>query len=269
MRTPSHASTIEGGEHLAHLQAHGLLGLQRSPSVVLLPHDPARAPSTDVWRLHLVRHGQGFHNLLGDEYRARGVQFSSRGDDTSSNNPYVRKEVWDPPLTTLGREQAKALRPLVRSLTPELVLASPMSRAALTAILAFEDKLGTVPFIAHEGLREMMGVHTCDARNPLADVRRDFPQLCLSELEKQGVPEIDDFNPTEREDSKAVCARAHDLLLWLRARSEREVALVTHSAFLFTMLNAVVESDAAAAGEGIRAWFETGELRTIDIAFRD
>jgi saccharopine dehydrogenase-like NADP-dependent oxidoreductase len=49
---------------------------------------------------------------------------------------------------------------------------------------------------------------------------------------------------------------------------EREVALVTHSAFLFTLLNAVVESDAA-AGEGVRAWFETGELRTVDIAFRE
>jgi broad specificity phosphatase PhoE len=263
----SASTLIESQQHLAQLRSLNLLGVTRTPAVVLLPDDPARPPSRSVLKLHLIRHGQGFHNLLGDEYRARGVHFSSTGDDTSANNPYVRSEVWDPPLTALGRAQAKALRPRARELSPQLVLCSPLSRAAGTAIMAFEDWLGKVPFLAVEDAREQMGVHTCDARNPLADVMRDFPQLDFSELR---APETDElWHPTEREPHAAVCERAHRLLLWLRARKEREVALATHSAFLFMLLNAVVTADGMAEGEGTRSWFETGEMRTVCLEFRD
>lgn len=261
------SNAIESEQHLEHLRVLGLLGTRRTPVVTLLPDDPARQPSANVWRLHLVRHGQGFHNLLGDEYRERGIEFSSKGDDTSANNPYVRPELWDPPLTSIGRQQAKALRPKARELSPELVVTSPLSRAACTAILAFSHVLGKVPFMALEDAREQMGVHTCDARNSLDDVQRDFPQLDFSELT---APENDDkWSATEREAPSAVCERAHGLLLWLRARPEREVAIVSHSAFLFTMLNAVLEADGIPAGEGLRSWFATGEMRTICISFAD
>ncbi|KAG8466659.1 hypothetical protein KFE25_008038 [Diacronema lutheri] len=273
--TAAHASNaIESAQHLAHLRELGLIGTRRNPAVVLLADDPARAASPTVWKLHLVRHGQGFHNLLGDEYRERGVQFSARGDDRSASNPYVRPEVWDPPLTALGRQQAKALRPAARALAPQLVLTSPLSRAASTAVLAFTHLLGTVPFMAIEAAREQMGVHTCDARNPLDDLRRDFPQLDCSQM-ADGPDDDALWSATERETPAAVCERAHQLMLWLRARPEREVAIATHSAFLFMLLNAVLEPDGdapdggAPAGEGVRAWFATGEMRTICISFVD
>lgn len=266
--TPAQVSNaIESEQHLAQLRALNLLGVRRSPAAVLLPDDPARPASPSVWKLHLVRHGQGFHNLLGDEYRQRGVSFSSRGDDTSASNPYVRPEVWDPPLTALGRQQAKALRPRARELNPELVVTSPLSRAACTAVLAFTHLLGRVPFLALEAAREQTGVHTCDARNALDDVRRDFPQLDFSEL---AGPELDElWSPTVREAPAAVCERAHALLLALRARPEREVAIATHSAFLFSLLNGVLEADGLPEGEGVRSWFATGELRTICVMFED
>ena len=38
--------------------------------------------------LHLIRHGQGFHNLLGDLYRDFGKTVDSTGGD-KSGNPYV------------------------------------------------------------------------------------------------------------------------------------------------------------------------------------
>ena len=77
-------------------------------------------------------------------------------------NPYQRPEVRDPPLTELGRQQARALRERAQQLNPEVVVVSPMCRATQTALLGFSHLLPhratenkSVPFIAHEGLREL------------------------------------------------------------------------------------------------------------------
>jgi hypothetical protein len=51
---------------------------------------------------------------LGDIYRQNGIEFSSTGTDLSDNNPYRRPELVDPPLTFIGREQARALQPVRR-----------------------------------------------------------------------------------------------------------------------------------------------------------
>jgi len=77
-------------------------------------------------------------------------------------------------------------------------------------------------------------------------------------------------NETKREPYAALCARARAFFEWLGQRPEREVAVVGHSAWLFTVLNAVlaVEGEAAPHGEGARRWFLTGELRTLRVRFR-
>ena len=46
------------------------------------------APSCGPRQVHLIRHGQGFHNLMADVYRSHGVKFASTGKDLSENNPY-------------------------------------------------------------------------------------------------------------------------------------------------------------------------------------
>ena len=106
-------------------------------------------------------------DLLGDLYRQNGIEFSSTGTDLSDNNPYRRPEIVDPPLTSIGRDQARALQPVristsdtraqhnatahkaytfislrcmsqqTKDLGVELVVVSPMVRATQTAIGAF------------------------------------------------------------------------------------------------------------------------------------
>jgi len=147
----------DGGVHLEMLRQAGVLGVQRAVRVTAVPAGNAAAAAGAQKVIHLVRHGQGYHNLLGEVYQQMGVQFGSAGEDLSSNNPYRRPEILDPPLTELGRAQAKALRPQTRQLSPELVVVSPLARATQTALLAFPHLLGTngspptTPFICHEG----------------------------------------------------------------------------------------------------------------------
>lgn len=258
----SASAAIESKQHLDHLRELGLLSRKRGRHEN--EYRLSSAPTHGAIRLHLVRHGQGFHNLLGDEYRKNGVQFSCVGDDLSDSNPYRRPELRDPPLTATGRAQAKSLQGTSRTLSPAVVITSPMSRAVSTALLAFPHLIGVVPFIAHEDAREQAGVHVCDQRNPTSDIRLDFPALDVSLIEKDDDDPL--WHDTEREAPAAVCARARRLLDWIAQRGDSEVVIVSHSAFLFMLLNVVVETvEDIPGGEGPRSWFETGEMRTVHV----
>ena len=141
----------------------------RSPFVVrVLDQPPSGAAGGDVKLVHWIRHGQGFHNLLSDLYKEHGIQ----------GKPYLRPELHDPPLTAVGREQAVALRSTTQSLSPSLVVVSPLARATKTALLAFDHLVGRVPFLAHESCREISGVNACDGRRSVTEARRDGPRDC-------------------------------------------------------------------------------------------
>mmetsp|Transcript_14183 Transcript_14183/g.48052 ORF Transcript_14183/g.48052 Transcript_14183/m.48052 type:complete len:150 (-) Transcript_14183:247-696(-) len=78
---------IEAKQHLDHLHALGLINRKRKAGEPIFELGGNDEPlGADTLRLHLVRHGQGFHNLLGDEYRKNGVAFSCVGDDLTENN---------------------------------------------------------------------------------------------------------------------------------------------------------------------------------------
>ena len=68
--------------------------------------------------LYVVRHGQTQWNL---EHRVQGIT--------------------DIPLTDKGREDAKELKELVKSLDIDVVIASPLSRTRETAAIIVDDKL--------------------------------------------------------------------------------------------------------------------------------
>ena len=153
----------DGSSYLAVFKKAGLLGKSRDVHITAVPmqaasEDGNRPAGETSKTLHVIRHGQGYHNLLGELYQEMGIEFSSTGNDLSVNNPYRREEVLDPPLTEVGRLQAKALRPITKDLSPEMVVVSPLSRATQTALLAFPHLLSSatgappkVPFFCHEG----------------------------------------------------------------------------------------------------------------------
>ena len=161
----------EGAEHLAHLRDAGMLSVQRAVTARAVPltEAPTSPKGSETKVLHLIRHGQGFHStrafcactpppqragfrwssyckadcsflrtvgaadLLGDIYRQNGIEFSSTGTDLSDNNPYRRPELVDPPLTSIGREQARALQPVRASIT-DACLHDPRTRVIDTLL---------------------------------------------------------------------------------------------------------------------------------------
>ena len=175
--TPMHnaaaiaSAKVEGEQHLAKLRDDGALGISRPVRVVGRRPDAAGAGAKIV---HLVRHGQAYHNLLGDLYRELGREIDSTGGDTTGS-PYVRPEVVDPPLTESGRIQARALRPTTARLAPELIVVSPMRRATETALLGFPDR--ATPFVAVETCHETAGLHTCDHRLSRSELAELFPHV--------------------------------------------------------------------------------------------
>ena len=135
---------IEGKQHYDELERQGVLGIVRKTRIRGRLADGVPMKEGEKM-LHLIRHGQGFHNLLGDLYRDFGKTVDSTGGD-KSGNPYVRPEIEDSPLTAVGRQQAKALRPTTKALTGiELVVLSPLQRAAQTAALAMPHLKDLVP----------------------------------------------------------------------------------------------------------------------------
>ena len=158
----------ESAEHLLGLDLIHQAFRSRSLIVRAYPvnnnEDSARFDVERTKTIHLVRHGQAFHNLFADKATETGVAWQQFVN--SPENPYVAPELLDAPLTEKGRQQALSLRHKVQALshTPQLVIISPLCRTMQTALLAFTGLIGTAPFMAHELVREETGVHRCDQR---------------------------------------------------------------------------------------------------------
>ena len=75
--------------------------------------------------------------------------------------------------------------------------------------------------------------------------------------------------PAVREDHRALAQRGYEFLAWLKGREEKEIAVGTHSAFLFALLNVAVVTDEAERGTGVASWFAAGEMRSVWMWFED
>ena len=71
----------------------------------------------------------------------------------------------------------------------------------------------------------------------------------------------------DRETMASMADRAYVFMLWLRQRPEKEVAVATHSAFLFVLVNAIIDTGMQA--DGLSSWFMTGELRSLVVSYKD
>eukprot|EP00808_Paulinella_micropora_P017589 g28797.t1 len=253
---------MENAQHLAGLKRAGVLGIERPIKITARAFIAGAPLPTGDKVVHLIRHGQGFHNLLADIYREQGKTFDATGDK-HAENPYKRAEVYDSPLTAIGRAQAKALRPLAHRLAPhiDLLVTSPLTRAVQTALIAFgsELKARDVPFMGHPAVSETNGLNTCDKRRPLSDLKEDFANIDWSLITEE---EDSRWSPDQRESPRSVSDRGYEFLLWLRSRPEQQVVIATHSAWLFTLLNTVVDCSAEH-----KTWFFTGELRSMVLSF--
>ncbi|CAI8599918.1 unnamed protein product [Vicia faba] len=229
--------------------------------------------------LHLVRHAQGFHNVEGDK----------------DPKAYLSYDLFDASLTPLGWKQVDNLREHVKgsglSEKIELVIVSPLLRTMQTAVGVFgggecSDVIDATPLMNHnvgnssrsaisnqnsppftavELCREHLGVHPCDKRRDITEYKNMFPAIDFSLVESD-----DDilWKPDIREKNEEVAARGLKFLEWLWTRKEKEIAVVTHSGFLFHTLSAFGNDCHPNVKSEICTHFANCELRSVVIIDR-
>ncbi|KAL8541703.1 hypothetical protein ACS0TY_002822 [Phlomoides rotata] len=262
-----------------------------SPSCVRGPPYPLRCSGMDngvspslfplhrCKTIHLVRHAQGIHNVDGDKnYKA-----------------YMSEEYFDAHLTQLGWQQVDNLRKHVHSTglikNIDMVITSPLLRTIQTAVgvfggEAYTDKmdglplmvanagnsgrpaissLNSPPILAVELCREHLGVHPCDKRRSISEYERLFPAVDFSLIESD-----DDilWKADVRETKEEVADRGVNFINWLFTRKEKEIAVVTHSGFLFHTLARFGNDCHPLVKKEISSHFANCELRSMVIGDR-
>ncbi|CAE8611033.1 unnamed protein product [Polarella glacialis] len=145
-----------------------------------------------------------------------------------------------------------------------------MRRATQTAIIGFADAISAgVPVLAQELCHEIAGKHTCDLRLSKQKLAVEFPAVNYGEVLDEEDPYWGDG--LTRESQEAVSQRGSNFVRWLLERPETKVVVATHSNWLASLFNAVLEiheqaSDQAEVGCDLTAWFDTGEMRTVLLA---
>ncbi len=224
--------------------------------------------------VHFQRHGQGYHNLLGDVVRASGREVHIDIDDCNpERNPFVKPEIQDSPLTFQGRTEATSRRYEASMLSPQLIVVSPLVRAVQTALLTFADHIYAkkdkmkirVPLIAVDGCREQLGLLTCNKALPLSQTKSEFPEVDFSLVTHDEDDHLWNQYESRRESPIDEANRAYDFLTnFLMEREEEEVAVVCHSAWLFSVCNAVID---CGGDDSLESWFGTGEIRSLKVSY--
>ncbi|XP_034681562.1 phosphoglycerate mutase-like protein 1 isoform X3 [Vitis riparia] len=173
----------------------------------------------------------------------------------------------------------------------ELVITSPLLRTMQTAVGVFggegyKDRMDVLPlmvanagecnrsaissldsppFLAVELCREHLGVHPCDKRRSISDYQFLFPAIDFSLIESD---EDILWKANVRETNEEVAARGLKFMNWLWTRKEKEIAIVTHSGFLFHTLNAFGNDCHPLVKTEICKHFANCELRSMIIVDR-
>ncbi|KAM0863903.1 hypothetical protein ACQ4PT_044265 [Festuca glaucescens] len=229
--------------------------------------------------IYLVRHAQGIHNVEGEK----------------DHSAYMSPALLDAQLTPLGWSQVDCLREHVTKCglakKVELVIVSPLLRTMQTAVGVFGggnyadgvsasplmvegaghserpaiSSLNCPPFLAVEACREHLGVHPCDKRSSITKYRTLFPAIDFSLIEND---EDVLWVPDVREANESVAARGMKFIDWLWTREEKEIAIVTHSGFLFHTLNMYGKECHPTVAEELGKHFNNCELRSMVLVDR-
>uniref|UniRef100_A0A7S1THA7 Phosphoglycerate mutase family protein n=1 Tax=Compsopogon caeruleus TaxID=31354 RepID=A0A7S1THA7_9RHOD len=219
--------------------------------------DPSSAISPTEKIVHFVRHGQGYHNLAAAQ---PGVACHCATGDSAKLCPYLDPALTDARLTEAGEEEARAAKVQVGDRPIQLVVVSPLTRTLQTASLAFLPQAPT-PFLAHEAIREHLGVHVVNKRSRLSLLATQFPHVDFSLLTS---PDADDgFSASVRESRQEMADRAYPIFECLKERAETEIAVVSHASLLLTIFNSVMDVEE----EALRSIFRTAEVRSVVVNF--
>ncbi|THU45005.1 hypothetical protein C4D60_Mb02t13320 [Musa balbisiana] len=188
--------------------------------------------------VHLVRHAQGIHNVEGEkDYKA-----------------YLSPELFDAHLTPLGWDQI------------ELVITSPLLRTMQTAVGVFGGDSHSDGNNTPALMVENAGKSTRPAISSL-----NCPPFIAVEYCREHLIENDEdilWKADVREANEEVAARGVKFINWLWTRKEKEIAIVSHSGFLFHTLQMFGGECHPIVKEEIGKHFANCELRSMVLVDR-
>lgn len=129
------------------------------------------------------------HNVAQRDWRANAAWDGTSEPYTPDNDPELKYV--DAELTDKGEDEARALLEHTEPhLKPQLLIVSPLRRATVTGLLAFEPhvKRGELRVMAHELCHERAGRHTCDKRLAKSKLQALYPAVDYSQLEAEEDP---------------------------------------------------------------------------------
>lgn len=220
--------------------------------------------------IHFIRHGEGFHNVgYSQNLDAR---LTERGWDQAHA---LGRHVYSNPAT--AGVQLVVVSPMVRALETAagvfgiepaqcefdpptcLMGAQDAQWKVRTAHAAVSLRPG-VKFVAMETCRERLGPGQCDKRQALEDTQAQFPGVDFSLIESS----LDDrWEAGHIESESSVVVRGFNFLAWLMQRPETNIAVVTHSAFLWFTLTCFGNEFSKPVRENLQRWYENCEMRTV------
>jgi len=220
--------------------------------------------------LHLIRHAEGTHNVEKD---------------------YKSPANLDAALTPQGEWQCREFssRHKKNLENVECVITSPMTRTIQTAELCFKDVLSSkrrgnkvLPFIACEEWRETVN-YLCDVRRPTSTLKENFPLIDFDFVEHEHDPiwayyearygSQDDFRKhRESHDLDFLEKRARAALEFVKGMKEKEIGIVSHSAFYMHMFSTFAGGRVVAYGDEeaeklMSEKFENCEIRSLVFEF--
>lgn len=219
--------------------------------------------------VHFIRHGQAEHNALAAASAAAACgckRSEPNGRDTpQASCPYNADASFDAPLTPTGREQARDLADTCAGLGVQLVVSSPLRRAAQTALHIFGDFIEEdllTPVVLHDLLREQYGMHRCDQRRDTATIKAEFGAA----VDVEGLALRDEQWTDQRESKDNVADRCEQFACWLMEQHEDNIAVVAHHHTLLVLFNCVIEcGDGGGYYEGLLKPFAVGEMRSVRV----
>jgi broad specificity phosphatase PhoE len=252
-------------------QEHSFHGRTYAPLLSIMP-------ACHTKTVHFIRHGEGWHNIGLANHDAqltpRGWQQAHALGRHMQNYELTRNVqliVVSPLMRALetaagvfgvvsssGNEKEKTPRAIAtneilmkaQSEVPEIKVAHP----------AFRIKHPNVIFLANELCRERLGPSSCDSRRNCSEAAASFPGIDFSLIN-------DDADQHWRagnvEPEEAVVLRGRQFLQWLMSLPQSNIAVVTHSAFLWFTLSGFGSENIRPVRERLQRWYENCEMRSV------
>lgn len=242
--------------------------------------------STDTMTkiVHFQRHAQGMHNEIYQQWTMKSGKQLDLSETDPTKNPLLLPNVIDAPLTPKGKNQCIQQQTVARALDGcvELIIMIPLIRCLQTAHITFEDQLLSnnnnrkVEWIAHEGIREELGLLLCNKRKPLSETQKLFPNVDFTYApygtdDDQYYDTMWENHATKHSDTREsiedMSHRCYNFLVnFVRQRHEREIAVVAHSALFYAMTNAVLDVNSVDIPQ-LAPMFSQAEIRSVELTF--